>query len=69
MTGLLSVSEAAALAGVAASTWRTYVARGQAPAPDVYVTPDRPRWRRATVEAWMAARPGQGTRTDLRQET
>src|SRR5438093_176115 len=69
---LLGVDAAAARAGVAASTWRAYVARGRAPEPD---DPDkgegvkeqrrRPRWRLSTVDAFNDSRPGQGRRTDL----
>jgi len=61
----VDVAGAAAICGIKPSTWRTYVDRGQAPAPD---DPDtdtvqqrrRPRWRRATVERWHAGRPGPG---------
>lgn len=61
----VDVAGAAELCGIQPSTWRTYVARGQAPAPD---DPDesapperrRPRWRRTTVEGWHAQRPGPG---------
>ncbi|GAB1646753.1 helix-turn-helix transcriptional regulator [Krasilnikovia sp. MM14-A1259] len=66
----LDPTEAAALAGVAPSTWRSYVSRGYAPAPD---DPDsgsapqrrRPRWRTSAVEAFRIDRRGQGTRSDL----
>lgn len=66
---MLTASEAASLAGVAPATWRGQVARGQAPQPD---DPDSdrpanrrtPRWRRATIDTYLANRPGQGARTD-----
>lgn len=48
--------------GVAASTWRGYVARGQAPAPKRRVG-RTPVWDAAEVRAWT--RPGRGARTDL----
>ncbi len=65
--GLLTGPQIAALLGIGDATWRGYVSRGQAPAPD---DPDdgrppnrrTPRWRRATVEQWQATRPGQGRR-------
>ncbi|MEX5637242.1 helix-turn-helix transcriptional regulator, partial [Parafrankia sp. FMc2] len=58
---LLTTAEVAALLGVGPPTWRGYVSRGTAPAPD---DPDlgrpparrTPRWRRSTVEAWAATR-------------
>lgn len=53
---LLTVREAAALAGVSESTWRAYVARGQAPRPDVRLGAT-PGWQRSTIESWIAARP------------
>lgn len=64
---LLTGPQAAKLVGVAPGTWRAYVARGQAPAPDdpdEETTPSRrnPRWKASTVEAFMAARRGQGWR-------
>ena len=61
------VAEAADHCHVTPATWRSYVARGMAPAPD---DPDagsapnrrRPRWRADTVRTWHAARPGKGGR-------
>ncbi|MFD3424295.1 hypothetical protein [Streptomyces decoyicus] len=69
----VSIREAAEAAGVAPGTWRAYVARGQAPAADYpagahgHVTAvfPGPWWRKSTVAAWVADRPGQGARTDL----
>lgn len=47
---------------IATSTWRSYVARGQAPRP----RETRPnRWSEADIEAWANRRPGAGARTDL----
>lgn len=47
------------------STWRAYVARGQAPKPTGYdPTTGRRVWDDAQIAAWAATRPGQGARTD-----
>jgi len=69
---LIETAEAAALAGVAESTWRAYVARRQpkgnpAPLPVEHVG-RTPRWDRAEVQAWVNTRPGRGARTDLAQQ-
>lgn len=61
------VAQAASHCGVQPGTWRDYVARGFAPAPD---DPDdgappqrrRPRWRPETVKTWHTGRPGHGGR-------
>lgn len=66
---LLTGEHAARRVGIAAATWRSYVARGYAPKPDV---PDlnaptnraNPRWLTSTVDQYIATRPGQGARTD-----
>jgi hypothetical protein len=65
----LDVAACAARRGVQPGTWRAYVSRGQAPAPDDPDDADptrpvnhrRPRWRPETLDnfAW----PGQGRRT------
>lgn len=58
--------QAAALLDVNPSTWRAYVARGQAPAPDGHEEiSGAPWWWRRTVEAFKRSRPGRGARTDL----
>ena len=65
---LLTVTEAAALAGIGESTWTSYVSRGRAPeadGPRDASTSWRPRWHRTTVEHWRDNRDGQGKRTDL----
>jgi predicted DNA-binding transcriptional regulator AlpA len=64
VTAQLSSREAAALIGVAASTWRDYVADGRAPAPDGQIGSSN-WWWQTTVEEWKATRPGRGARTDL----
>lgn len=63
-TDRLTNADAAALAGVAPSTWRDYVARGRAPAPDGRLG-RTPWWRPDTITTWLETRPGQGARTDL----
>lgn len=63
--GHLTADEVAALLGIKASTWRSYVAREQAPKPAGSVG-RTPLWLRADVEGWAASRPGQGARTDRR---
>lgn len=70
----ISSTEAADIVGIKRSTWRSYVARGQAPAPDYphdahgALTPrfPGPWWKQSTIEAWTMSRPGAGARTDLR---
>jgi hypothetical protein len=57
---------AAAYVGVAASTWRAYVARGQAPGPDGKDEGfGRDYWLESTLKTWKDSRPGPGARTDL----
>jgi predicted DNA-binding transcriptional regulator AlpA len=64
VTERLTAKEAAALAGVAVSTWDAYLTRGYAPEPDGWFG-DQRWWLRSTVEEWKANRPGRGARTDL----
>lgn len=67
------VAEAASHCRIQPGTWRDYVARGRAPAPD---DPDegapasrrRPRWKAETVRAWQASRPGKGGRPKRARE-
>lgn len=59
--------EFAAAAGIRASTLSAMVSRGQAPAPTSRVG-STPLWDRDVVMQWLASRPGQGARTDLRGE-
>ena len=59
---------AAELVGVRSSTWTAYVARDRAPRPyrrEISGGHALPVWRRSDLDAWKAARPGQGARTDL----
>ena len=51
---------------VTAGTWRGYVARGQAPSA-VRRIGREPLYDEDTIRAWIAARPGQGARTDRRR--
>ena len=48
---LLTVTQAAARCGIAPSTWRSHIARSEAPAAD-YNT----QWRTATIDAWRLQR-------------
>lgn len=68
---LLTGAQAAQRLGLVPSTWRSYVARGYAPAPDdpgdLSASANRrnPRWRASSVDRFKANRLHQGTRTDL----
>jgi hypothetical protein len=73
---LLSTAQVAARAGCRPGTWRAWVARRDrtgAPEPDdpgdlaAPANRRNPRWRQSRVDAWLAARPGKGTRTDLQR--
>ncbi|MBT0771782.1 hypothetical protein KIH74_22770 [Kineosporia sp. J2-2] len=59
----LSGPAVARILGIESGTWRGYVSRGQAPAPDGHSGDGRPYWTLATLQSWQ--RPGQGARTDL----
>lgn len=50
---------------ITSSTWRSYVARGQAPKPKRRIS-NAPLYSREDIEQWIADRPGSGARTDLR---
>ncbi|MFD1145884.1 helix-turn-helix transcriptional regulator [Saccharothrix hoggarensis] len=52
--------------GIKGSTWRAYVANGDAPAPDE-VRGGRNYWYPRTIRTWDDNRPGSGARTDLAQ--
>jgi predicted DNA-binding transcriptional regulator AlpA len=64
MSDYLTVSDIARLIGVTPKTWTSWVARGKAPAAD-YRLGRTPGWEPATIDEWIAARPGRGARTDL----
>jgi len=57
MLTYLDTAGLAERAGLTPSTTRTYLCRGQLPAPDVMVG-RTPGWLPETVDAWLAARPG-----------
>ncbi len=47
--------------GISGSTWRSYVARGQAPAADGKDEGfGKDYWLKTTLDAWKASRPGRG---------
>jgi hypothetical protein len=48
----LTVSAVAERLGIQPSTWRAYVARGQAPKPDGWYDRRTPWWHASTIEAW-----------------
>jgi hypothetical protein len=61
---LLSGTEVSRLLGIKSDTWRAYVSRGQAPAPDApdLETPVNnriPRWRLSTVREYVQNRKRQ----------
>ncbi len=56
---LLDTSDVAELVGVKVPTIRTYLHRGDMPKPD-RVIGRSPVWRRETIDAWLAERPGRG---------
>jgi hypothetical protein len=64
---MLTIEQAATRAGVAASTWRSYVSRGQAPSADERDEWGHPRWNESTVDYWLATRPGQGVKKHLQR--
>ena len=61
-TSLLGSAEAADMAGVGASTWRAYVARGTAPAPQ-RTRSGRPHWSWPIIEAYIARAERDAPRT------
>ena len=63
-TRYLSLAEFAERVGVSADTLKNYAL----PEADGMIGRYR-GWLPSTVEAWQAARPGRGTRTDLQQQT
>jgi hypothetical protein len=58
----LTVAEAAKRAGVTPATWRSYVAREQAPKADGQHDKRTPWWWDSTVDTWLAGKPGRGRR-------
>jgi len=72
----LSTEEVAELAGLKPDTVSSYLSRSKGraaeeryiPEPDILLGASRPvpGWKRETIMAWLASRPGPGTRRDLR---
>lgn len=68
----LGLSALAERAGIRKSTAAAYGRDGYLPAPDVVIVEGSRTvrgWSEATVDAWLAARPGSGARTDLSRDT
>ncbi len=71
---LLTGPQVAGRLGISPGTWRGYVSRGRAPAPDdpdVGRPPNRrqPRWKTSTIDTWQTDRPGPGEgSTDLKDQ-
>lgn len=66
----LGAADFADRAGLATTTIRSYMRKGLTPPADVVITtPSGPLrgWSPKTIDAWLASRPGQGARTDLRK--
>lgn len=62
---VLALIEAKTGKPIAAKTWTSYVARGQAPKPARHIS-RTPLFAREDIEQWIGNRPGSGARTDLR---
>ena len=60
----LTAQQFADAIGVKVSSLDAYIARGYAPQPDER-DGRRRYWLEETVNAWLASRPGQGSRSDL----
>ena len=52
----ITAAEAAAIAGITPSTFRSYMARGQAGIPEPVVIGDRRFYQREAIERWAAGR-------------
>lgn len=63
---LVSATDAAQIAGVKLDTFTSYVNRGYAPEHVAQIA-GRRLWSRAAINEWVENRPGQGSRTDLKQ--
>ena len=60
MDDRLTSAQAAEVAGLAASSWRVYVSRGDAPAPDGMIDGRTPYWLRSTIETYLEKKAGKG---------
>lgn len=65
--GLMSISAVAEYTGLSRRTIQDYRLDGRLPEPAIVIGRS-PGWTREQIEEWMRTRPGQGARTDLRQE-
>ncbi len=64
----LGARAAAEYLGISPGTWRSYVARGQAPKPDgIDEGFGRAYWLTSKLKEWQDNRPGPGARTDLKK--
>jgi hypothetical protein len=62
----LYVEDVSSRTGVEGTTWRAYVARGQAPHPqgrDIINGRAQPWWEEGVIDHWIAGRPGPGRRS------
>ena len=69
-TEYLGTAAVAERTGLAVATVRSYILKDLMPEADVIITtPSGPLrgWAPETIDAWLASRPGQGARTDLRK--
>lgn len=69
-TEYLGTAAVAERTGLAVATVRSYILKDLMPEADVIIaTPSGPLrgWVPETIDAWLASRPGQGARTDLRK--
>ena len=60
----LTLPEVCDLLGIKASTWRAYVARGQAPAAGGRHSERLPWWWRSTIEGWSVGRTSSTNATE-----
>lgn len=64
----LGLAALAERAGITRGTAARYQSEGRLPAPDIILVEGARQargWLPATIDAWLAARPGRGARTDL----
>jgi hypothetical protein len=66
---LLGHKQIAEMIGVQPDSVRGYRRHGLIPEPDDLSVPDRPRWRRSTIEAWIPTRRGMGAPGRPRKRT
>ena len=64
----LGLAALAERAGITRGTAARYQSEGRLPAPDIILVEgarEARGWLPATIDAWLATRPGRGARTDL----